>query len=361
MNLNNEEEVKRLIDEISRNFGIGELSIANTLLHRGFNHRGVGNPVNTQIENNGILFFTRPNLNLSEANLLAKRILSTLTTRQEYSIPRMVRAYLDPRSNWCEDIPYGAKRHNESPITSALVDAKSPFIPILTNNLVTLSGWPDISVDSYTSEEGIARQTWSMVDSIGDIYNSFDLTANFRRTAGDSITLMFLTWILYSGWVYRGDLYPYPESMVENEMDYNTRIYRFVLDPSRRFIRRATACGYAYPTAISVGSDMNYNADRPNNLDDQQITVPFKATGAMHYDPIVLERFNDIGFKFCAALKQSIEGTSTAYVKIPHTILNRFPNRGLPHANLDTMELEWWVIKAEMDAFNAANTRSTEQ
>lgn len=347
-------ELQRQINLISRQNGLGELSIANSLMARGFNHRGLGNPVTTNLDNNGMVFFTRPNLNLSEANLLTKRVLSVLTTTNEYSIPRMIRAYLDPRGNGTPDIPRGAKRHNEGALcTTPLVDRNSPFIPLLTNNLLSLNGWKDIDMDSYTSPEGKARQTFSQIDSIGEILDSFTLTANFRNVPGDPITLMILTWLLYSGWVYRGDLMPYPESALEEEADYNTRIYRLVLDPSRRYVQKIACCGVSYPTAISIGASMNFNAEKPYMDDTAQITVPFRATGALYNDPIIIYWFNKITFNFCPLLKESVAGRSTAFVKMPFDSSNDYNYRGLPHINEETLELEWWLPAAEQSYFNA--------
>lgn len=348
--LDNIEQLQREINTISRQTGLGELSIANALMMYGHNHRGIGNPVTTNLDNAGMIFFTRPNLNLSEANIISKRVLAVLSTSTEYSIPRMVRAYLDPRSNWCYDIPVGAKRPNIQ-ISSPLVNSLTPFIPILSNNLISLSGWPDIDMDSYTSEEGISRQTYSHIDSIGEILNSFTLTANFRNVAGDPITLMFLVWLLYSGYVYRGDLMPWPESIVENEIDYCTRIYRLVLDPARRYVQKIAAIGYGYPTAISIGASMNFSAEKPMMDETAQITVPFRCTGAQYNDPITINEFNRIGFKFCPMLRDSIHGLSGQYFKLSPDLVRAFNYRGLPHINEDTMELEWWVTPAEYNQY----------
>lgn len=208
-------------------------------------------------------------------------------------------------------------------------------------------------MDTYTSPEGKARQTFSQIDSIGEILDGYTLTANFRNVPGDPITLMFLSWLLYSGWVYRGDLMPYPESMVEHERDYETRIYRIVLDPSRRYVQKIACCGASFPTAISIGASMNFNAEKPYMDDTAQITVPFRATGALYNDPIIIYWFNKLGYQWCPALKDSVEGNSQAYIKVPNDLLKDYNYRGLPHINADTLELEWWVPVAEAQYYNA--------
>lgn len=342
-----QELMKLFINQISRQTGLGELDIANTLNSRGINHRGIGNPINQLYDQTGMIFMTRPNLCLSVGNLLAKRVLADLATDDEYSIPRMVRALLDPRANGTPNRPHNARRHNIVDVSTPLVDPRNPFLNILTNNLLSMTGWPDTDLRTYKSEEGISRQSWGMIDSIGEIYSDFTLTANLQNVPGDSITLLILTWLLYAGWVYRGELFPYPESIVEKEIDYTTRIYRFVMDPTRTYIQKYCACGYGFPTAISNGSSMEYAATQPRQDKAQQISVPFQCFGMTYNDPILLLEFNRLVKSFAPELAAAAAGNGNAYTRLDKDEVKEFNYHGLPLIDLDTKELEWWVPTEE--------------
>lgn len=339
----NEDLVKLFLNQISRQTGLGELDVANSLMTRGINHRGIGNPVSENFDQSGMGFIVRPNLNLATSQLITKTLTAHLATNVEYSIPRLVRTLLDPRGAGCPDFPIGARRHSEIPITTPLVDNDSPFIHLLSNNMLSLSGWPDIDMQTYSAEEGVARQTWGMVDDIAEINKQFTLTGNFQNVAGDPITLLFLVWLFYMGWVYTGDWVPYPESMEENEIDYATRIYRFVMDPTRTYIQKWAITGYCFPTAISIGASMNFNAEKPKQESSRQISVPFQCYGAVYNDPYYLLEFNKLVFSFCPELKKSVAGEAYTYVKLERHEVAQFNNRGLPVINTDTLELQWWV------------------
>ncbi len=345
-----QELMKLFINQISRQTGLGELDISNSLNSRGINHRGVGNPINQLYDQTGMIFITRPNLCLSTANLLSKRFLADLATENEYSIPRMVRALLDPLANGVK-LDDGSRRHNIVDVSTPLVDPENPFLTVLMNNLISMTGWPDTDMRTFKSEEGISRQSWGMIDSIGEIYSDFTLTANLQNVPGDSITLLILTWLLYSGWVYRGELFPYPKSIVENEIDYTTRIYRFVLDPTRTYIQKFCACGYGFPTAISNGSSMEYNALQPRQDKAQQISVPFQCFGMNYNDPITLYEFNRLVYDFSPALKLAVSGKGKDYIRLDKDEVKSFNYRGLPHIDLDTKEIEWWVKADEYNHF----------
>src|SRR5690606_23044102 len=140
--------------------------------------------------------------------------------------------------------------------------------------------------------EGVAKESWIMTDSIADINNRFTLTATFQNTLGDPITLIFHTWLVYMGGVYTGKLDPHMEDIRYNEMDYTTRIYRLIMDRSGQFVQKVAACGYAVPSAISIGGSFNYSRDAVYNEELNQITVPFECVGAMYNDPILLKEFN---------------------------------------------------------------------
>ena len=74
-----------VIDSLARKLGCGALSDAYRLMLSGINHRGLGNPVRTNRDNSGIIFFTRPDLNLTYDNIAYNRLMSTLGTKGERS------------------------------------------------------------------------------------------------------------------------------------------------------------------------------------------------------------------------------------------------------------------------------------
>lgn len=343
-----------LLDYISQGAGLGSVSSAMADSLVGINHRVVGNPVPYNQDLQGLTFFTRPRMNLSYNNLSADRRLSILAANNAASRAHygaVIRYWLDPELH--------RAILGQNPAVDALVDPYMAFIPLLTNHLVSLSGWVDPIAETFEAKAGMAKETWGMTDGIDSIYSSFDLTANFRNIAGDPISLMFQVWLVYMSMVYQGRMLPYPDSEMLREVDYQTRIYRLVLDPSKRYVQKIAACGAAFPYSSALGQAFDFNTEAPFEQGRaQQISIPFKCFGAMYQDPILIQEFNDTVCMFNDSMVDGIR--ENRMIKIPPEDLNVENYYGYPRINIETNELEWWEF---LDRYNqrisiTADTRS---
>lgn len=325
------------LDIISRSSGLGSLSASYADLLSGFNHRSLGSAIPLNTEGSGITFFTRPNLNLSYDNLTEDRMLTPLLTENASTYQRVIRAMLDPVGAGLTNGEHAGRK-----ITSPLFDEKNAFMPLLTNGLLSLTGWPDIQLDTYESKEGVLRENWSMVDGTSKNYRTFDLQASFRNYGGDPITLLFMVWVTYMDHVYRGVMTPYLKAIVENRVDYHSRIFRFTLDPSRTRIQKYASTTGVFPIAVPIGAALNFSADNPYARDNsEEVSMAFRCHGAHYLDPILLYEFNETVQRFNPAMSDAHRAST--YTKIPFEYLRLFNYKGYPRVNTDTSELEWWV------------------
>lgn len=249
-------------------------------------------------------------------------------SREPLSYQRAIRSLLDTQ---------GALAGAGTP----LVDEKLAFMAILTNSVVSCTGWPDLMLNAYNTSEGMAREVWMMNDKLIEHYERFELTVNFQNMLGDPITLLFFSWLVYIGSVYTGRMVPYPDSLIDNEMDYFTRIYRLVLDFSGTYVQKWAATGAAMPTSINIGQHFNFNRDTPYSEDLAQVQIPFACVGAMYNDPIVLDEFNKAVIMF----NRKMEFPKDHYTKLTKEDRMLFNFNGYPRIDLNTNELEWWVDK----------------
>lgn len=322
---------KQELDFVSRLSGYGSLTSAQSNNLRGLSFVKNALPIPANQDSYGLTFFTRPRLNLSYDNLKASRLLTPLMTDADDTIASAIRCMLDPISE--RDKP------------SKLVDPEQAFIPLLTNNLISMSGWPDFAVDTFTSQEGIYKEAFSIVDGTGFMYNTFDPTANFRNIQGDPITLLFMVWAHYSALVYNGTMVPYYEAIIENEVDYNTRIYRLVLDRDNRYVQKIAACGAGFPMASPLGAAFNFSSDQQFNKENDQIGIPFRCMGAMYLDPILIDEFNETVQMFNPSMRhEGIDGGRVTKVDADNIPLKNYLNHHVyPRINNSTMELEWYA------------------
>lgn len=342
--------------------------IANTAY--GINHRQTPLPIPINKDHYGLTFFTRPQLNFQGANLRHSRLFHPLLTTVELSWQRFIRCTLDPRlaAGYKSDDGPLEKGTGGAPISTALVDPEMAFIPILTNSLNTISGWKDIVVPTFTSKAGQYREEYSMVDGVTVDYTAYDLTANFRNMRGDPITSLFYFWSHYMSLVFEGVLVPYPDFIVANELDYCTRIYRLILDPTKTKVQRIAACGAAFPTAVPMGGIFDYSRDKPYNDVNSEISVPFRAMGFICQDDVLIRQFNKTVAYFQPGMRGSGQDPFDPYqkpdmakmIKVPNALLSIFNNRGYPRIDPETYELEWYVktadYMAKLNAFNNFDT-----
>lgn len=344
----------QITDVLSQMNGLGTRSESFAEFLTGFNHRSIGAPLPVHAEGSGITFFTRPNFNLSYDNLSVDRVLTPLLTDNLYTYQRVIRAILDPIGSGVQ--LYDTPARN---ITSPLFDSQSAFIPMFTNALTGLTGWPDQAMDIYTSHEGILRETWVYADGHSKTFTATDLNATFRNVGGDPITLLLFVWLTYMDHIHRGTMTPYLRSILTNRIDYQTRIFRFTLDPTRTRIQKWASATGCFPVANPVGAAFNFSSDNAYTQENaDSISTTFKAQCIEYFDPIIFNEFNETVEMFNPLMGDATRAQN--YTKIPYQNLQMFNwARGYPHINVLTNELEWWVDTATFQARVANHTAFT--
>ena len=332
--------VPHSLDDYFQSTPIGSLdkAIGNNLY--GINHRQVPNAVPSNRDTYGLTFFVRPQLNMQSDNIRNVRQFYPLLTNIPESVQRFARCTLDPRLM----AGYGFGTLKSEPISCPILDNSNAFIAVLTNNLKSISGWPDVVAPTHDSSPGLYNEGFSIVDGITRNYEVFDIDATFRNTRGDPIVQLFYTWLHYSSFVFEGKLVPYLDFITENEIDYNTRIYRLVLDAQKNKVTKIAATGASFPISIPTGSFFDFNSDKPFNDQNNDITIRFRCMGVDYQDDITIREFNDTVCIFNPAMRSGVRDSQM--IAVPKSILTLFNNRGYPRINTKTYELEWWVEKS---------------
>jgi hypothetical protein len=303
-------------------------------------------PTQLNTENHGFTFFTKPDLNLSYDNLQIDRVMQNLLMEAPSGIQRALRSYMDPEAH-------------RSGLTCENVDPLNPFIPLLGNNLVSISGWEDFTLGTFSSDPGLYREVYTYVDDVPYMYGTFDLQCTFKNLIGDPITFMLLMWERYQGLAREGRILPYPDNVMYNVIDYNTRVYRLVMDVTKTYVTRLFACGAAYPVTASLSQHADFDASGNNTpfagVGDN-ITFVFKAVGFTYYDHILIYEFNELQQDFNPGMRD--ENRNNQMVKLKPWEREYFNHKGsYPRIEPSTMELEWWVFKQTYETQKAGVLR----
>lgn len=350
--------VPHSLDDYFQSTPLGSLdkAIANNLF--GVNHRQVPNAVPSNKDISGLTFFVRPQLNLQNDNVRNVRQMAALLNNAPLSIQNYVRCMLDPRLQ----AGYSFGKTKIAPRDCPLVDNSNPFIPILSNNLNSISGWPDLTLPVYTSTPGLYNEVQTMGDGIVRNFEAYTVDASFRNTRGDPALYMFYIWLNYISQVFEGRMVPYLDMISECEIDYNTRIFRLTLDKQRNKVTKIFST-IAIPGSLPTAGFADFNNERPYNEQHKDVTIRFHCNGFETFDDILVKEFNAIVQIFSPDMKDASRESSM--IKLSASVAPLFNNRGLPRIDPDTYELQWWVdsqyFSNRTQAFIDANLLTEEQ
>lgn len=326
-----------LLDGISRSMGSGsEYSRFNDVFY-GINRLPNAAPISLHKESQGLVLFTRPDLNLSYDNIATTRLLSHYLTQDPASYQYAVRMMLDPTT-------YKEANTPKSP----LVDRNCPYITLLTNSIMTMSPPPDIGLNMYSSPEGQFKEVWMMNDSICEYNGKFDLTCTFSNFKGNAILGLFQLWLTYMSALRIGPVVPHPFGRRGDIMDYWTRIERYKFDPSGRYVVGWFHTGASVPQNLSIGASFGFDRKDGVDFENKEISVQFASVGAVYNDPIQLLEFN---YRVQIWNKKMRDGEREQhYIKAPpgSTAITNY--HGYPRINLANGEFEWWI---ERDKFTS--------
>lgn len=314
--------------QVSAESGLGDPSkgVGNTL--HGINFLGHSLGVKTNTDYQGLTLFTRPYLNFTPDNISSKRRLTPYLTDKEETLHHAIKLLLDTK----QSINY----NGDHPLT----DNRMGFIPAFTNLLTSLTGWPDETLDLYISTPGIRNEVYAQADHLGTSLNTFDLTATFRNIEGDPINAILAPWLVYIKGVADGSMVPYYEMIASKSLDYQSRVYRLVLDSGRQWIQKIACCGACVPTANPIGSSFSYTENKPTIEETNEQAVPFTCVGYLYNDPIIARNFNATVMYYNRSMTNA--NRSTSMVKVPLDALYMFNFKAYPLITQD-MELQWYV------------------
>lgn len=327
----NDATIPDLIDAISRMTGDGSEMSKNKDMYWGLRNLNIAPSIPIHKEQQGIVLFTKPDLNLTLDNIAPIRTLSFLDTKEENNLQTVIRDYLDPHSHRT------SRKSN-----SSLVDPNNPYITLLTNAISSLSAPPDVGTTFHRSQEGLMKEQWIMADSITEYNGSYDMTATFDNFKGGAIPLLWLAWLQAMGYQRTGRMYPHAHNVVQGRMDYFTRIERYKFDESGRFISQWWHCGAAAPNSIAIGTSMAYQRDVGYEMENKSVSMQFTCVGSIYNDPIQLFEFNERIERWNPMMRQD-SINAKKMVKLPREEIPTGTYLAYPRINLATQEMEWYV------------------
>lgn len=292
------------------------------------------------IENQGLVFFTRPELNLSYDNIANVRKLALLLTGsnagEANSYAHAVKCALDPIT----------QRDSNNKVQSKLIDSQNPYLTYFTNLCTTMSQPPDIAIQTFTTPEGMQKEQWMVADGVADHNGYYDITCTFAGMQGNPVLWSIYCWLYYIHHLRMGPCIPHPVNRIQNRMDYFTRLERFTFEPDGKTISNWWHCGAALPKNLSIGSIFGYNK-LENYNETKDLTVQFGCVGSIINDPIQLFEFNIRMMQYNPMLAE--DRRASKYIRVHPSDYGITNYYGYPLINLNTREMDWWMEPRELE------------
>ena len=301
------------------------------------------NPIPPNHEVVGLTFITRPKLNLTSTSLKQDRVLSTFDTTDPDSLMFALRCYLDTKFS-------RGLVAREAALCPFFAD-DSPFILPLCNSIESISGFPDFIIDTETTSGGFFGEDIAFARGSEMNYKAFDIEVGCRDIQGGIIAALFLLWERYIALVAKGYTTAYPEDIIARRINYTCSIYRFVLDPSLRYITKWAKATGCFPQSFPIGNFFNFDRGQHYIHASENFSIPFKVNVFEAMDPIILREFNSLILEFSPSLLQTdaAGNVTTTRSNAPPSAQYNFCGIPLVDTWSGTNELLWLCEQDELE------------
>lgn len=337
------------LDTIFASTPLGSLNKAMYLNVRGFDAYQQARAILPSKEQQGYLFITRPQLNMQKDNIRNYTPMYHLLDEDPNGVALAVRNLLDPRLATKYELPLWnmetgkEQKVSRPPVKSNLIDNENAFIPFFTNNVISSTGWGDMTLPLSSTDAGIYKQSYAHVDGISRNYGEWDLSVNIQNMKGDISIMLMQTWINYCSLVKEEYFIPYYDYLINDRVDYNSRAYRVILDSTRQKVTKILACGAMIPTSVPFGMYGDFNSKQPFAEQTKEIALRFRCMGQFQNDARLITSFNGVVSCFNASMYDDYRDKEM--VLVPYSKLPLFQGYIYPRINPDTLAFEWWAKK----------------
>lgn len=269
-----------------------------------------GTNVTPATEHVGLTFITRPRLCLQSSNIRNNRILTTLDTLNNSTMAFAIRCLLDSNFGNANDGLY-SKYVSSSPI----FDQQNPFLVPLCNALIGFNGSPDFDIESTTTDGGYMSEAQTFAIGGSNLQRgNYQLNLNFQEVAHNPILAILYYWIEYIRCVTRGSLMAYADDIDAQRLNYTVSIYRFLLDPSHRYITKYAKYTGCYPIGIPIGAAFNFSQGDVEVTASKNLSITFNCNKVEYMDYAILMDFNTLMRRYCPIINKGtklVTGTRT--------------------------------------------------
>lgn len=243
-----------------------------------------------------IVFITRPMMNISS-------IVSTVEENKITLIPKLyypfIRNYYTTRLGkllmcYLSSYEYSRKYILPEDSDGFRFNKPVPFVPFLTNLCTSITGGPDLIIDTYETEGDLQGNKLTYAAGSDEFGIAGEITLNFRDLYGSPIMHYYTLALMYMHGVTKGIINPEERFIIERIIDYTSSIYVFMLGLDGESILRYAKFTGCFPKSVPYGNILHNRNPDIESLADVQITYQYNFFEPMN--PEIFIDFNNISF-----------------------------------------------------------------
>lgn len=263
------------------------------------------------------IFFTRPDLHLFDGNSLNPQIKDSF--------------FKDALARNGE-VMHALQK-------SASGGAKTPFLNLLTNKVISNADLPSVSSSEMTTAENIYGDSITYRLGSGSSFNAFDFSLEFEDTRYLDVYMLFKIWDNYADKKAKGNVTPPDPSYTINKILHDqVAMFKFIVEDDMETIIHYSKYIGVYPKEVPLTTF--------SNLEDNVIkhTVEFHAQFVEDMEPAIIDDFNKLtssyknGTKNSPVYDKDLHHVNNEWVKIPYIESFKYKN-----SNRKQYKLKWGV------------------
>ncbi|MCP4394316.1 MAG: hypothetical protein GY804_08665 [Alphaproteobacteria bacterium] len=282
---------------------------------------------NSNLELTGLTFITRPKLNLSAVSLKQSQKLSMLNSTDPSSIQFVTRCLLDPKF---------ADRHIALVESAPNLNHQSPFIPMLTNSLRSISGWPGKIMGTSTTIGGFHSENQVFAVGSDRLRKAYDVSMTFADAPNSIVLNLWDYWFEFIDLLMNGDVLMYPEDTDAQRMCYTFSVYRLMFSPCMRYTTSWCKGTGSIIQTNPIGEKFNFSNDEVYSQAAQEFSINCSINNIKYNEVDSLFAFNDVVRFFCPSIDQYTPFTSDTDRVVEHYMSGKNYS-GIPYINFNNV------------------------
>lgn len=185
------------------------------------------------------------------------------------------------------------------------MDYHNPWFAPLCNGIVGVSGWPDFTVETESTEGGFYSENQTYVTGSDNLNRTYNFNLTFKDVPSSPIFNSIFYYLRYMAAVTLGDVDSYAFNSDQRVLDYTVSIYQFIMDPTKRYILKFAKATGCFPVSFPMGDIFSFSEGSMLSQGSGKFSIPFVVNNVRYNDYLRIIDFNILAERYAPGISQA--------------------------------------------------------